>query len=444
LANDPNILKNDKKTINAWAMYDWANSVYSLVISSAVFPAYYNAVTRQNGSSRVDFFGIDIENTAIYSMTLGAAFFLVALVSPLLSSIADYSGTHKRFMGFFCWLGGLSCAGLYLFTGENLELGLLGLLLATVGYSGSIVFYNSYLPAIATEDRQDRVSARGYAYGYIGSTTLLIACLAAIINQDKLGVTDDTLLPRITFLVVGVWWIGFAQITFRRLPGGIYRRQAEGHYLINGYRELLKVWRQLQYDARLKTFLRAFFFYIMGVQTVMFMAASFGEKEVGLAFEELIITILTLEYIAIAGAFLFAWLSKRYGNVRALIVAVVVWIAICIGAYFITTAYHFYAAGFFIGMVMGGIQSLSRSTYAKFIPKTENNAGYFSFYDVSEKMAMTFGLVMFGYLDNLFGSMRNSIIALGVWFLVGLFFLLRLQWKYGATGGVGETEPLMQ
>lgn len=419
-------------------MYDWANSVYSLVISSAIFPAYYNQVTRQGDSSRVNFLGFDIENTAIYSICLGLSFGMVACISPLLSSISDYSGSQRAFMRFFCYLGAVACAALFFFTGSNLLFGLFGLMAATIGYAGSIVFYNSYLPAIATEDRRDRVSARGYAYGYVGSVLLLVVCLAAIINQEALGVTDDTLLPRLSFLLVGGWWFLFAQITFRRLPKGIYKKKPQGSYLFNGYLELLKVWRRLRHEPRLKTYLLAFFFYIMGVQTVMFMAASFGEKEVHLEFEQLIITVLTLELIAIAGAYLFAWLSGRYGNVNALIIAVLVWVAICIGAYFIQTAYHFYVAGFFIGMVMGGIQSLSRSTYSKMIPLTENNAGYFSFYDVCEKLAMMLGLVSFGYLDNLTGSMRNSIIALGVWFVLGLVFLLRLRYKTG----VGETAAL--
>ncbi len=421
------IKKNDRRTINAWAMYDWANSTYSLVIASAIFPAYYNQVTRQGESSRVEVFGLDIENTAVYSITLGLSFGLIALISPLLSSISDYSGNHKTFMKFFCYLGGLACMALFFFTGGNLILGLAGLMLATIGYSGSIVFYNSYLPAIATEDRQDRVSARGYAYGYIGSTTLLILNLVMILNQGALGISDDTLLPRVSFLMVGLWWMGFAQITFRQLPRGLYRKRPEGHYLFHGYQELLKVLRSLRTTLKLRTFLTAFFFYIMGVQTVMFMAASFGEKEVGLGFEQLIVIVLILEYVGIAGAYLFAWLSKKLGNVRALIIAVTVWIAICIGAYFITRAWHFYLTGFFIGMVMGGIQALSRSTYSKFIPKTENNAGYFGFYDLCEKVAMMCGLVMFGYLDNLTGSMRNSIIGLGIWFTLGLLFLWRVR-----------------
>ena len=419
--------KNDKKTIHSWAMYDWSNSVYSLVIASAIFPAYYNQVTSAGGSSQVEVLGWTVENTAIYSMSLGLAFGIVGLLSPFLSSIADYLGNHRMFMQAFCWMGSAACALLFFFTGPNILLGLACLMLATIGYAGSIVFYNAYLPAIATEDRQDHVSARGYAYGYIGSTTLLVISLLAIMNQQNLGVKDDTLLPRLAFLLVGLWWFGFAWSTFRRLPKGIYGRHGSEHFLVNGYQELLKVARSLVGEPSLRYFLAAFFFYIMGVQTVMFMAASFGEKEVGLGFTELIITVLVLEYVAIAGAFLFAWLSGKFGNIPALMTAVCTWIGVCIGAWFITNAVQFFATGFFIGMVMGGIQSLSRSTFAKMIPKTENNAGYFGFYDVCEKVAIMCGLVLFGYLDNLTGSMRASILALGLWFLIGLFFLIRVR-----------------
>lgn len=431
--------KNDKKTINAWAMYDWSNSVYMLVITSAIFPAYYNSVTRVNGSSRINILGFDIENTAAYSINLGIAFGIIALLSPLLSSISDYSGSHKKFMRFFCYMGAFGCMTLFFFTGaDNILIGLGGMMLATVGYSGSIVFYNSYLPAIATEDRQDKVSARGFAFGYLGSTTLLIINLAAILNQNALGITDDTLLPRISFLLTGLWWIGFAQIPLTYLPDNIYEKKPEGNKVLNGYYELIKVWNTLKSERVLRIFLVAFFFYIMGVQTVMFMAASFGEKEVHLSMMNLIITIMLLEYVGIGGAFFYAWLSKKLGNIRALTVAVGVWILICIGSYFITTATHFYIAGLTIGTVMGGIQALSRSTYAKFIPKTGNNAGYFSFYDVCEKMAMMCGLVLWGTMDNITGSMRNSILALVLWFSIGLVLLAVVQRRLRAVEGGGE------
>jgi MFS transporter, UMF1 family len=423
--------KDDNKTIRAWAMYDWANSSYALVIASAIFPAYYNGMTRRGELARVELFGMEFENTAIYSICLGLSFGLIALLSPFLSSIADYTGRHKLFMRFFCYLGAASCVSLFFFDRYELyPLGLLGLMLATIGYSGSIVFYNSFLPAIASEERQDRVSARGYAYGYLGATTLLILNLAAILNQEALGVEDDTLLPRVAFLTTGLWWFGFAHIPLAKLPRGVQAVRNENHWLLNGYLELRKVWRRLGEERQLRAFMIAFFFYIMGVQTVMFMAASFGEKEVKLGLKELILTILILEYIGIAGAFLFAALSKRIGNVPALMTAVTVWIGVCIGAFFLQTALHFYIAGFFIGLVMGGIQSLSRSTFSKMMPKTGNNAGYFSFYDVCEKLAMMSGLILFGYLDDLTGNMRNSIIALCVWFVLGLFFLSRVKRKF--------------
>jgi MFS transporter, UMF1 family len=421
------IKKNDRKTINAWAMYDWANSAYALVITSAIFPAYYNSVSRANGSSRINFLGFTIENTAAYSINLGIAFGIVALISPLLSSISDYGSHHRAFMKFFCYLGAAGCMLLFFFTDyHGIYLGLAGMLIATVGYSGSIVFYNSYLPAIATEDRQDKVSARGYAFGYLGATTLLILNLAFILNQKSLGIKDDTLLPRVSFFLTGLWWFGFAQIPFRKLPSGLYHPKSREKNIFNGYKELQKVWHQLKSFDKIRNFLFSFFFYIMGVQTVMFMAASFGEKEVHLNITQLITTVLLLEYLGIGGAFLFAWISKKAGNLKALGLAIFIWILICTGSYFIKTPLHFYMAAFFIGLVMGGIQSLSRSTYAKMIPKTENNAGYFSFYDVCEKTAMMCGLVIYGYLDNLTGSMRHSIIWLALCFTIGLFLLIRV------------------
>ncbi|MEM7105103.1 MAG: MFS transporter [Bacteroidota bacterium] len=421
--------KNDPKTINAWAMYDWANSVYALVIAAAIFPAYYNEVTSSGGSSKVFLFGMQIENTAIYSITLGISFGIVALISPLLSSVADYAGNHKSFMKFFCYTGAAACSALFFFDGTNLVFGLSCLMLATIGYSGSIVYYNGYLPAIADDDMQDKVSAKGYAFGYIGASTLLILNLVFILNQKSLGIEDGTLLPRIAFVTTGIWWFIFAQFTFRKLPDSIYHEKKQrNHPVFHGYQELQKVWRKIKRISVLKIFLFSFFFYIMGVQTVMFMAPSFAEKEIaGIGTEQLIVTVLILEYIGMMGAIGFARISGRIGNINAILIAITVWVFICAGSYFIQIPFHFYIAAIFIGMVMGGIQTLSRSTYSKIIPKTENNAGFFGFYDVCEKTAMMIGLVLFGYLDNLTGSMRNSIIMLGLFFLIGLILMLRMK-----------------
>ncbi len=421
------IQKNDPKTIRAWVMYDWANSVYVLVITSAIFPAYYNQITRLNGSGVVDIFGIPMENTTVYSVNMGLAFGIVALISPLLSSISDYTGNQKGFMRMFCYLGVLGCSMLFWFDGrDHLYIGLAGALLSTIGYSGSIVFYNSYLPAIATEDRQDKVSARGFAFGYTGATILLLINLTLIMNQKRLDITDSTLLPRVAFLLTGLWWLGFAQITFSGLPNRILNKQPKRQNLFNSYHELIKIWKRLRQERELRTFLLSFFFYIMGVQTVLFMAGSFGEKEVHLQVTQLIVMVLLLQFVGIAGAYLFAWISKKLGNISSIRIAVVVWIIICSGCYFIITPVDFYIAGGCIGLVMGGIQALSRSTYSKLIPKTGNNAGYFSFYDVCEKLAMMCGLVIWGYMDNLTGSMRTSILSLGLWFSISLVLLVLL------------------
>ena len=439
------IVKNDRKIINAWAMYDWANSAYALVIVSAIFPAYYNSITSFHGSTQIELFGFRIENTAAYSINLGLAFGIVALVSPLISSIADYSGKHRLYMKFFCYMGAIGCMLLFFFKdAQHVHLALGGMLLATIGYSGSIVFYNSYLPAIATEDRQDKTSARGYAFGYLGATTLLIINIVFMMNQEALGIKDDTLLQRLSFLLTGLWWLGFAHIPLLILPKGLNAPKPKGKNIMNGYKELLKVWNRLKEHPRARTFLLSFFFYIMGVQTVMFMASSFGNKEIHMGDIELVITILILEYIGIGGAFLFAWISRQVGNIKALILAVSVWILICAGSYFIQTAIHFYIAAFFIGLVMGGIQSLSRSTYAKMIPTTGNNAGYFSFYDVCEKVAMMCGLIMFGTLDNLTGSMRNSIMGLALWFTIGLVLLIVVDRIRLVKQGDAESKVLTQ
>ncbi len=423
------IVKNDKRTIWGWLMYDWANSVYVLSITSAIFPAYYNTVTKVNGNTLIEVMGMKFQNTGIYSINLGLAFGIVALISPIVSSVADYSGNHRAFMRFFCYMGALGCMGLFLFDSkQDVHWGLFCTLIATVGYAGSIVFYNSYLPALVTDDRLDKTSAKGFSYGYLGSTVLLLISLALIMNAKKLGVEDSTFMPRLAFLMTGLWWFGFAHISFARLPKGIYDKRQTGHYLLNGYYELQKVWKYIKQEKLLRNYLFSFFFFIMGVQTVMFMAASFGEKEVGLKITQLIITMLLLQILGIIGAHLFAWISKKLNNFKALTIAITAWILICIGAHYIKTPFHFYTAAFFIGLVMGGIQALSRATYSKLIPKTGNNAGYFSFYDVCEKLAMMCGLVMWGYLDDLTGSMRSAIFALFGWFVIGLVLMVYVQW----------------
>lgn len=414
------ILKDDRKTINGWAMYDWANSVYSLVISSSIFPIFYENIT----ASEVQLFGRTFKNTALFSYSLSFSFLIVALITPLLSGIADYAGRKKAFMKFFCYLGGLSCIGLYFFSADHLAIGLIISVLAAIGFSGSQVFYNAFLPEIASHSEQDRVSAKGYSLGYIGSVILLIVNLAMIMNPELFGLDDGDTPARISFVMVGLWWIGFAQISFARLPGNVYHKKVKGEYLYRGYLELRKVWFQLKATRRLKRFLMSFFVYNMGVQTVMYMAVSFAKNEIkGMPDSGLIISILIIQVIAVAGAYIFSGLSRKFGNIKALGIAIVIWIGVCVLAFSIYSPTQFYILAALVGAVMGGIQALSRSTYSKMLPTTIDHTSYFSFYDVCDKVGIVLGTLTFGLIFEWTGSLRNSALALGIFFMIGLLLL---------------------
>jgi UMF1 family MFS transporter len=412
-----------KKVINSWAMYDWANSAYSLVISSALFPAYYTFIA----PPQVHFIGRTFERTALASYAISFSFLIIAILSPILSSIADYKGNKKAFMQFFCYLGSAACIGLTFLTAENISYGIVCAIIGSIGFCGSIVFYNAYLPEIAAEEDQDRVSAKGFALGYVGSVLLMIICLTAIILNDKMKLGWGAWPTRLSFLAVGCWWAGFAQVTFRNLPPSTPSLQTpQRSILTNGFYELKKVWHQLKTYPITKRFLTSFFFYNMGVQTVMYMATYFASAELKLESFQLIITVLIIQLVAIGGALLFSRLSKITGNIFTLGIIILIWIGVCYFASVITTVNQFYALAFTVGMVMGGIQSMSRSTYSKLLPPTKDTASYFSFYDVCDKIGTVIGTLSFGFVSEFLGGMRNSVLALMTFFIIGgilLFFV---------------------
>jgi len=427
LSNQSKIIDNQSKIVNGWCFYDWANSVYQLVITATIFPIYYNQVTQQGDNDIVSFFGTEFINTELYAYSISFAFLVVAVISPLLSSMADYTGNKRGFMQFFAYLGAISCMVLFLFDGSNIELGIIAFVMATIGYSGSIVFYNSFLPEIATPEEQDNLSARGYAYGYVGSLILLCFNLSMIMMPEVYGITDSRLPARIAFLTVGLWWIGFSQITFRVLPKNVFNRTGEGNVLLKGYRELGMVLNQLKELKTLKLFLISFFMYSAGVQTVIYMATNFGTKELHIPQEILIFTILIIQIVGVAGAYLFSYLSKLKGNINALAICICIYIGICGSVYFVYEQTGFIIAAAFVGLVMGGVQSLSRSTYSKMLPETQDHASYFSFFDVMEKLAIVIGTASYGYMEAVTGSMRNSIVLLILFFVMGLILLLRIK-----------------
>lgn len=425
------IEKNNPKTVNAWAMYDWSNSVYSLTISTAVFPSYYYGVTRGKGAI-VDLFGYSLQNTVLYTYTVALSFLLVALLNPILSSIADTKGNKLSFMKFFCYLGSGACMGLFFFEKVPLEIGMLLFMLAAIGFAGSIVFYNAFLPEIATEDQFDKVSAKGFSLGYVGSVLLLIVNLLMISFHGEIGM-KESMAARISFLTVGIWWASFAQITFNRMPKETEVNRESGGVFSRGFKELKKVWHESKRLPLLRRFLVAFFFYNMGVQTVMYMATIFGEEVIGMEMNELIILVLILQLVAIGGATIFARISAKKGNIYALLGSLLIWVFVCFAAYFVGDGMKgsFYIIGAFVGFVMGGVQSMSRSTYSKLMPEdTEDHTSYFSFYEVLEKGSTAIGTFVYGLVLLFTGTQNNSALALGLFFIVGILILRTIPSKH--------------
>ena len=415
----------NNRIINAWCMYDWANSVYSLVITTAIFPIYYNAVTTSSsGSDIVSFFGIEIVNSVLYSYSLSFSFLILTFFQPILSGIADFSGNKKLFLRLFMYLGSFSCMALYFFDGDNIEFGIICSVVASIGFTGSLVFYNAFLPEIASARDFDRISARGYTFGYIGSVILLIICLILIQMFDSFGFKDSKSATKFTFLLVGVWWIIFSQITLWFLPQNVKKIKINFEILSHGIRELFKVWNYIKSVRNLRLYLFSYFFYSMGVQTIMLVASYFGSKELNLDQNKLIFTILIIQIIAIFGAYFFAYISKIKGNKFSLVVMNIAWIFICLAAYFTTNENQFYFLAAAVGILMGGIQSLSRSTFSKLIPSEINdNASFFNFYAISYNISVVVGTFSYGYIEQITGSMRSSILALMTFFIIGLFIL---------------------
>lgn len=432
--------KGSKKVLNAWAFYDWANSVYSLVISSAVFPIFYGALFRLAEVEQVSVFGVMIARGPLISYLSSAAFVLIALATPLISGVADYMGNKKVFLKFFCYLGAASCIALYWFSLEHIYLSLLCYFFGLVGSWLSIAIYNSYLPDIAYKDQQDRVSARGFAMGYIGSVLLLLVNLAMVMRPNWFGIEGteenpaEMMAMRYSFITVGLWWILFSQYTFRHMPKGYKKEGDRKQLILGGFNELKKVRLEISTQLFLRKYLWAFFIYSMAVQTILLIAAYFGEQEIDWGSDNqrtvgLIVSILLIQIVAMVGSIITGRLAERLNNISMLIVINGIWLLLCIYAYFVETPSDFYLAAAWVGLVMGSIQTLSRSTYSQNLPDTQDTTSYFSFYEVAEKVGIVIGTFIFGYIAQLTGSMRGAALFLGVFFLVGALLLARLK-KY--------------
>jgi UMF1 family MFS transporter len=415
----------DNRIINAWASYDWSNSVYNLIVTTAIFPIYYSATTREAfGGEVINFFGISLKNSVLYTYAISFSFLVIVILSPVLSGVADYAGIKKRFMKGFTYTGALACVGLYFFKGDNVEYGIFCAVLASIGYAGSLVFYNGFLPEIAPLEKMDDVSARGFAMGYIGSIILLIINLMLLLTPETFGFSSETNATRFGFLLVGMWWAGFAQIAFYYLKDHHTGKKITSKVLGNGVRELRMVFLALIRRKVMKRYLYSFFLYSMGVQTVLLLAPLFAEAEVGMLANEMIIVVLILQILAIGGAYLFAIVSRLWGNGFSISTMLIIWIIICLSGYFLHEKVSFYILAGMLGIAMGGIQAISRSTYSKLIPvDSKDNASYFSFYDVTEKVAIVIGTFSYGLIEHITGTMRNSMVFMAVFFLAGFILL---------------------
>ena len=426
--------KGDKKLLNAWALYDWANSAYPLVISSAVFPIYYGALFFDD--LYIELLGFNFKNTALISFLTAFAFVILSFITPLLSGIADYMGNKKTFLKTFCYVGSLSCIGLYWFDLNNIYIGLFFYFTALISFWASLVFYNSYLPDIALKHQQDFISAKGYALGYFGSVLLLIFDLSMVLYPSYFGISGENpelIAMRYSFISVGIWWMLFSQYTFYHLPDQNEKKKIIKDVVWNGFKELIEVWNELKNIIVIKKYLIAFFVYSSALQTVLLIAAYFGEQEVNWPKDEktigLIVSILLIQLIAMFGAMITSKLSEKFGNIQILILLNLIWALLCIGGYFITEPIEFYIAAAFVGLIMGGIQALSRSTFSKMIPETDNTTSYFSFFDVSQKISIVFGMTLFAFVDQITGSMRTSILVFVFIFLTGALLLKRINIK---------------
>lgn len=414
-------IKNDKKTITGWAFYDWANSAFNLVISTAVFPPFFVALAPET----FDIFGADLERDSVYSFSISIAYLMIALLLPFLSGIADYSGRRKSFLKLFTFIGAMGCIALFFFdSGDRSMFALIAYIIGTIGFGSSLVFYNSYLPDIASDDQHDKVSAKGYAYGYIGSVILLVVILGMIQFHTQLGFESEQLPIRIGFLLVGIWWLGFAMIPFMRLPSDVHKKM-DSKVIFKGFEEVKIVGKKIWKQKMKVRFLASYFFYIAGVNIVILLASLFAKVELNFGSSELIALILLLQFLAAIGAYLFAYLSGQFGNKISLLIQLVMWVFICIGSYFVTGKTMFFVISIFVGLVFGGIQSLSRSTYSKMIDDPDIPlTTYFSFYQVLTFLSIVMGTVLFGVVSQVTGNLRQPVLATSIFFILGLLILL--------------------
>lgn len=423
-------MESSKKVVRGWVLFDWANSAYSLVIVSTIFPKIFLYELGETST----FLGINFGNSsAIYTSAISFSYLIILLITPVLGGIADYGGYKKRYMQFFTYLGVLACVMLYFFDSNHIYLGVLGAILGSIGFSGSMVFYNAYLPEIVPVKDQDKISARGYAMGYLGSSILLILLVVLSSYPSLLFVKTKLEVFKIGFILVGLWWFGWSAITFKVLPQNKPTHKGNvTSYIKEGLKQLRIAVKSIAKNKIIKRFLIAFACLSLGFQTLWIISPIFAASVIKLEGSELIVIVLIMQFVGIIGSMIFSRISKAKGNILSLSLTVIVFIIVCLAASTTTSKQVFYGIAILMGFAMGGMQSMSRSTFSKLIVDEVNHASLFSLYDIIEKSSILIGtaLVTLVYAFNI--SMFNVpsekfvLLLLGVFFIIGLFLLLGL------------------
>ncbi|MEN4011840.1 MAG: MFS transporter [Chloroflexota bacterium] len=433
--------KHRKRAINAWVMYDWANSAFVTTIMAAVLPVYYTSVAAANLPANIA--------TAYWGFTTSLSALIAAVISPVLGAMADFRGSKKRFLTIFMLLGVTGTALLYIVRTGDWLLGSLFFLIGNIGFAGSLVYYDALLPHVARPEELDQVSSRGYAMGYIGGGVLLAINLAMILlvpgffPEEQQGAITE-LMTRFSFLTVAVWWFVFTLPLLRRVSEPT-RRLLPGEENFNplqaSLNRLSKTFKEIRNYRDLSLFLLAFWVYANGIGTIITMATAYG-NEIGIGQNTLIGTLLMVQFLAAPFAILFGRLAKKVGAKKALYLSLSVYTLIAIAGYFLRVEWQFWALGAAVATVQGGSQALSRSVMGRMIPKSKS-AEFFSFFSVFEKFSSIAGPLLFGVVSTVMGESRLSIVSLVIFFAAGMLLLRSVNIERGAAVAIQEENQMI-
>jgi UMF1 family MFS transporter len=421
------------KIINAWCMYDWANSAFATTIMGALFPPFYRALVTESGLA-------GNTATAYWGYTTSIALLMIALIAPVLGAIADYTGGKKRYVAFFAGLGILATATFVFIGTDTWLLASILYIGGNVGFAGANIFYESLLPHIARKGDIDQVSTKGYALGYVGGGILLVINVLWVMKPEMFGMPDLAFALRASFFSVSVWWGLFSIPLFRHVPEPPAARETGPaiHPVKAGFSRLANTFREVTRYKQLLIFLIAFWIYNDGIGTIIKMATAYGD-EIGIELTDMIIALIILQFVGIPFSFLFGTLAKKIGTKRSILLALGVYTLISIGGYFMRTATHFYVLAFLVGTVQGGSQALSRSLYGAMVPQ-HKTAEFFGFFSTSSKFAGIAGPLLFGVVSQTAGQSRLSIVSLIIFFIVGGLLLTRVDVEEGIRVAQATTE----